>query len=525
MRVLESAILDLKTLTFEEQYWAYNGLDGCITFEVWEALRPLDGGFAYDMSRTMQGPAWLLTDRGVKVDFVARDAVASNLRLRRVRAVHIFYRLIEEGFGFISTEKTLTSPQQLKNLFYETLALPVQRKYNKDTKEYNPSVDRASLEKLRDFEKAKHLVDIILFVRDCDKKIGVLEAAITAGRMHFGYHVAGTMTGRWSSSTNAFGEGTNGQNLTDEMRRVFIPDKGKKFCQLDLAQAESKLVAYLSLPFGRQYLDACISSDLHTSVTKLVWPDLFLNTNESDKTVAKRFFYRHFTYRDMSKRGGHASNYLGSPDIISMHLKIPLQQAKVFQYLYFTAFPGLPKWHNTIRMALASGKPILTPLGRRCHFPGRAFDNSTIKSAVAYVPQSSIGDILNLGFYNIWLKYDKCNVGSHFFHEGHFYPAIELLTQVHDSVLFQYNALYEHIIVPLLQKELQIPVTINNEVCLIGVDAQIGWNWGKYLEKENASGVRCIENEFGLRDYSTKSADSRQYKEPSFLDRRISQIH
>jgi len=642
----------------------------------------------------------------------------------------------------------------------------------------------------------------------------VLEAGITNGRMHFGYHVAGTMTGRWSSSENVFGDGTNGQNLTDEMRRVFVADKGLKLCQLDLAQAESKLVAYLTLPFGRQYLDACNSGDLHTSVSKLVWPELFVGANETDKDVAKRPFYRHFTYRDMSKRGGHAcltadhevltpqgwvsitdkpleimvfdpitgsqfeqvshwideeyvgklyevndqalsfrvtenhrllgttdqklgvyypdtapktlrivkgwgykhststgptvtfarilaafhsdgyqksvnrcefhlhkankilrlqklcreagleliiepinskytvkmalpknkedswpdfswshealaayineyphwdghisataisifsanrnflerfqtfarllgyggniqkpqisgfnsatyslqinnrkygiikqfkiseettqvfcptvpssffyirrngkisvtgnSNYVGTPPIISMHLKIPLINAKDFQGRYFAAFPGILKWHNKIRMDLANGKPITTPLGRRCHFPGRAWDNDTIKSAVAYVPQSSIGDILNLGFYKIWLKYDKCNVGSHFIHEGHFVPAIELLTQVHDSVLFQYDPAYEHIIIPLLQRELQIPITINNEECLIGVDAQIGWNWGKVIVTTDSNGVKVVENEFGLRDYSTSKADDRRYQEPSFLDRRFNPAH
>ena len=663
MRVLESATLDLRSLTDEERYWSYNGLDCCITYEVWEALREAKGGFAYDMSRTMQAPAWSLMNRGIKVNFQERDTVAAALRIRRARAVYIFYRLIQEAFDFPATDKTLTSPQQLKNLFYETLALPVQRKFNKDTREYAPSVDRASLEKLQLYDKAKHLVDLILFVRDCDKKIQVLEAGITNGRMHFGYHVAGTMTGRWSSSENVFGDGTNGQNLTDEMRRVFVADKGLKLCQLDLAQAESKLVAYLTLPFGRQYLEACNSGDLHTSVSKLVWPELFAGTNETDKDVAKRPFYRHFTYRDMSKRGGHAcltpdhevltaagwvpitekpsqimafnpqtgsafeqvehwideqqtskfvevdeqalsfkvtanhrilgttgttlgvyaagalpkslrvvkgwgynntwaystikkktiteetarvlcptvqssffyirrngkisvtgnSNYVGTPPIISMHLKIPLSNAKDFQGRYFTAFPGILKWHNKIRMDLANGKPITTPLGRRCHFPGRAWDNDTIKSAVAYVPQSSIGDILNLGFYKIWLKYDKCNVGSHFIHEGRFVPAIELLTQVHDSVLFQYDPAYEHIIIPLLQRELQIPITINDEECLIGVDAQIGWNWGKVIVTTDSNGAKVVENEFGLRDYT--GADDRRYQEPSFLDRRFSPAH
>jgi len=503
-------------LTADEQLWAYNGADCMITFEVFEALEPKlpEVPFAYDMSRTMQGPAFTLMHRGVKIDMGRRIEVLSSLNAQRERCQGIFFRLCHEGLDIPAYEdkkakKTYAinpaSSKQLCTLFYEVLGFPPIKSYNKLTKDYSVSCDRKALEKLQKEPRAKVFCELILAIRDYDKKIQVLTSGIDKGRMHTAYQVAGPMTGRWSSNVDPFGRGTNLQNITDEMRRVFIPDSGKKFCQLDLAQAESKLVAYLALRWGRGYKDACLSGDLHTTVTKLVWGELFRGSNLPDKEVAKKTFYRHFTYRDMAKRGGHGSNYGGSAAVIAMHLNIPLEQAQAFQDGYFKAFKEIRAWQQSVKVALATTRSIVTPLGRRCFFPGRPWDNDTIKSAIAYAPQSSIGDVLNLGFYKVWRKYDKLFDPSN---------PIEILTQVHDSILFQYDPAIEAEIVPLIQKELKVPVEISGEVCEIEVDAQVGWNWGKYSSK----------NTFGLKDWAG-SDDRLPPQELSILDRELHFLH
>lgn len=495
-KVLESATLDLASISAREQYWAYNGLDCVITYEVFTALQGkiAEAGFAYNMSRAMQAPAFTLMQRGVKISMQQRMEVLRELGIRRARAKAVFFRLCVEGLGIEATfDKKKNewfginpaSPKQLCTLFYEILGLPEIKSFNRLTKEYTVSCDRKALEQLQREPLAKPFCELILAIRDCDKKITVLTSGIENSRIHCSYQVAGTLTGRWSSNEDPFGRGTNLQNITDEMRRVFIPDEGLKFCQLDLAQAESKLVAYLALPWGDNYLKACLSGDLHTTVTKIVWPELFLNAKDSDKDIAKRPFYRHFSYRDMAKRGGHGTNYVGSAAVIAMHLNIPRTQAETFQDKYFNGFPEIRHWHNDVKQKLVITRCIETPLGRRCFFPGRPWDNDTIKSAVAYSPQSSIGDILNLGFLNVWQKYDKIWDST--------YP-IEILAQVHDSILFQYAPKNESWLIPLIQRELQIPVVINGQTCRIGVDVQVGWNWGKANDA----------NPYGLQDWKGK---------------------
>ena len=515
VKVLETASVLPELLSDDEQYWLYNGADCCVTYQCWEELKPKEeeAEATYRMARAMQGPAWTLMHRGVRIDLDTCGEVRRDLHLERVRLENTFLSICAGAFDIGAIN--YRSPKQLAELFYETIGLEPIKVFDRGTKEYKSSLNREALEKLQRLPIVKHVIDCLLAMRDIDKKLQVLQTPLDNGRMHCSYQVAGTLTGRWSSNASAFGGGTNLQNISDEMRRIFVPDPGMKLCQLDLQQAESKLVAYLCLPWGRNYLTACQSGDLHTTVTQLIWPEMFEGANEKPKDIAKKRFYRDYSYRDMAKRGGHGSNYGGAPTVLSMHLKIPKSQCEVFQNKYYGAFQEIRSWHNHVKVQLAMGKPIETPLGRRCHFPGRSWDNDTIKSAIAYAPQSTIGDILNRGFYNVWRKYDRIWDKKN---------PIEILLQVHDAIVFQYDPALESTIIPLIMDELTYPVEINGEICTIGVDPQVGWNWGKRKEFRNDRGELVVENEWGLEDW--KDSDDRQPPpQRSFLDRRIFAPH
>lgn len=515
MRTLNTAEINLEELSEVEKFYAYNGVDCMITFEVKEALslKKEEAFFPYRMSRAMQGPAFTLMQRGIKIDEFKRIATVESLKRQKLRAENIFLRLCFEGLSIPTyydkkQNKTFSinpaSSQQLQHLFFEVLGLPAIKQFDRVTKEYKVSVDRKVLEKLLETPSAKPFASLILSLRDFSKKIQVLLTPLSGGRMRCSYAPAGTLTGRWSSSESVFGEGTNLQNQNDEMRQIFIPDEGLKFAQADLQQAESKLVAYLSLPWGHAYLDACNSGDLHTAVCKLIWPELPWGT-EPDKSIAKRIFYRHFSYRDMAKRGGHLSNYAGTPFIAALHLNIPLEKAQEFQDKYFTAFPEIRNWQNSCKISLSKTRSIISPLGRKCYFPGRPWDNDTIKSAIAYAAQSTIGDALNLGFYRVWNKYDKI-----------FSPSrpLEILSQVHDSILWQYKPENEKWLLPLILKELQVPIKINGQVCVVALDVATGWNWGKY-SKSNLLGLKEWEGQ------DTREAP----KHIPFMDRTFSSFH
>ena len=493
----------------DEELWIYNALDNCITHEVYTDLKRYHSNFAYDMSRCMQGPALTLMRRGVRVNLLERDRLITSMEADRAKYAAYFGRLTGESFGEALNPN---SPPQLQKLFYEFLRFKPITKYDRATRERRVTTDRDALEKLSADWRAQAFTRLILEIRDIDKRLQVLRSGIDSDdRLRCSYHVAGTETGRWSSSQSAFYGGTNLQNITDAMRRLFIADRGKKFAQLDLAQAESVVVGYLS--GDTAYKAALRSGDLHTYVCRLVWPELpWTGDKKQDRAIAERKYYRDYSYRDLAKRGGHGSNYGGSPAVLSMHLKVPVDVAERFQSAYFKAFPGIRSWQARVQQAIAVKRYLDTPLGRRCYFNGRPSDTSLLKSAIAYAPQSTIGDTLNYGFYKVWQALDYLGTGE-----------IELLLQVHDSILFQFDPakVNEADLLDRVAKLLLTPICIDGDWALIKSDAQVGWNWGKVKKDKDGNVIR---NPHGLVDYSGE--DTRQAPEEfSQLDRRVCDIH
>jgi DNA polymerase I-like protein with 3'-5' exonuclease and polymerase domains len=471
------AISDEETpLSAAHTYWAYNAADCMVTAEVSEVLeKQLDENtrWIYHFERACLAPAMEMALRGIRVDLFARDDMVRTLSSHADA-----YEEILLNYG-----RALGHPQginansipQLKKIFYEQLGLPEQRKYDRVKKEEKVSVDREALEKLSLSAIANPLVLAILGRRDCVKKLSVLRSGIDSdSRMRFSFNVGGTETGRWSSSKNAFGGGMNAQNLTEEIRPIFVASPGHKLAYIDLEQAESRAVAFLSGDEGYQH--ACNSGDLHTTVTRLIWPDkAWTGDFSSDRKLADGQCYRNYSYRDMAKRGGHGSNYLGTPRTMAKHLKIEVPIMESFQRGYFRAFPGISLWHQKTATRLQSTGVLTTPFGRRRTFLSRLGDNATIREAVAYVPQSLIADYMNAGVCRLWA-----------------WGKVKLLAQIHDAVVFEYPENDDALVAEastILSKPI---ILLDGSSFAIPSEANIGWNWGK----ESPS------NPFGLRKLS-----------------------
>jgi DNA polymerase I-like protein with 3'-5' exonuclease and polymerase domains len=155
-----------------------------------------------------------------------------KIYLRLVRTLNEF---LEKDFGIEIFN--WRSPIQLKEFFYGALGLAPIRYQGKVT------VNRDALEKLQSHFHAQPIINHILALRDIAKKIGVLRSEIDPdGRIRTSYNIAGTTTGRFSSSFTDFGTGTNLQNIEKRLREIFVADEGMKFAQLDAEQGESRCV-------------------------------------------------------------------------------------------------------------------------------------------------------------------------------------------------------------------------------------------------------------------------------------------
>lgn len=467
--IIQTATFDRSTADEMTLLWVYNGLDCCLTHEIKQEIlthMTPEANLIYSFERGMQAPALEMMLRGVLIDQAEKYRHMTEFKEK----IHRLEEILDQ-FAIAAWGQPLNpnSPKQVADLFYRHMRIPVITKRNKQTGKIVESTDREALEKIKAYFHAQPFVNLILAIKEYKKKLSVLRSGIDKdGRMRVSYNVAGTETGRWSSNKNAFGGGMNFQNVTEALRTIFIADEGMKMAYVDLDAAESKGVAYLSQ--DEAYIDACNSGDPHTIVCKMVWPNLAWtgNTAHDKSKVAEQPFYLHYSYRDMAKRGGHGTNYYGAPYTMARHLKVATEIMDDFQADYFDAFPGIPAWHKDIIKRVQTEGHITTPLGRRRIFFGRRTDDSTIREAIAFEPQSTIADSLNLGLWRVWK----------------FAPWIRILGQVHDAILFQYPEEREAEAIDLVCKLLKVKVPIHGRTMVIGNGAEVGWTWAHFDKKE-----------------------------------------
>ena len=88
------------------------------------------------------------------------------------------------------------------------------------------------------------------------------------------------------------------------------------------------------------------------------------------------------------------------------------------------------------------------------------------------MPQSTIGDLLNLGLYRVWkeLKDD----------------GVDILGQVHDAILGQFPKSKADVIVPKILNCMKNPMEVNGRQMIIPSDCEIGSNWKDMKKYVNA---------------------------------------
>lgn len=531
--VIKSNQLGQYRLDGEQNLWTYCGLDNCLTKEVHEALTPLGEEHApdtYRFARAMQAPALAMMLRGIRTDpetifkvlhgdpdpvipgYLAKDMSEERKKVELARMREglksIYHRLggmaknkkgkwevvnpqaVIQRYAEAITGTTINynSPIQLKKLVYERLHIEPVFTHKKG--KTSISLDHETLEWLADtYPRAEPFCRALLRLRTVEGLIEVLEKGLDAdGRMRCSYNVVGTDTGRWSSSKSVRGTGTNLQNITKGLRHIFVPDPGYTMFNVDLEQAESRAVAYLSGDEG--YIHACESGDLHTTVASMVFGI------PCERSSADRIYYRHFSYRDMAKRAGHGVNYGLTPHSLARHMHISVKEAYRFHIMYLGgelrleqadrldlldqphdregdivvfggAFPGIRAWHEDTRVELELEGRLITPLRRRRVFWQRLNDSSTLRKAIAYRPQSLIGDLLNVALYRVWNE----------LHDGRPGGELQLLGQVHDSIAGQIINSKVDEYVPRVLECMRNPVPINGRTMLVPAEAAVGPNW------------------------------------------------
>lgn len=495
MRVINTGKLNPKQLSAWDRSQVYNGLDSCITHEILDVLLPkLNANTAktYAFSKQLQGPVLEMRIRGIKIDLARRAQVIEDYFQLLDQMENNLERIVREGTDFIGFN--WRSVDCLRQLFFDIFRIPVW----KMTKGGQPSVNRAVLEMMENYTIAYPIIQLMKEMREIAKRISVLKTEVDPdGRIRTSYNIAGTSTGRFSSSLSEFGTGGNLQNIEEALRSIFVADKGMKLANFDAEQGESRCVGATEWNVFKSgtYLDACESGDLHTHVAKLCWPNLpWTNRLERDREIAEQPYYRHYSYRFMCKKLGHGSNYGGKPETLATQSRTDIRLIREFQPKYFGAFPFHHHWHAWVEEQIRAHHRLTTLTGRLRHFFGRADSPDTIRDAIAYDPQGSLSDIVNQGMLQVW-RSDTC----------------QLLLQNHDSILVQYPQEMEDEIIPKILNLLKYELPLKHgRTLVIPYGCQTGWNWGKFSAK----------NPDGLKDYEPGDQRTRT-PEVHILDRKL----
>lgn len=500
-----------KSLMDREQI--YNTLDCCVTMEVLEALQRLSNRTPdiYNFERAFQAPLLEMMLRGVKVDQFERKKAIADLHvvIRRCGGQKDQYdgkRAFAEPDGILQRYafsiwgKPLNpnSPKQLQEFFYKHLHLP--EIWISEKGQRKLSMNREVLEKLQQHYLATPIISAILSIREHSKSVKTLETEIDPDvRLRTSYNMT-TETGRLSSSKNAFGTGGNSQNWKERLRKPLIADPGWKILAIDKEQAESREIGFLlGVIFNDwSYLDAVEAGDLHTYTARLVWPELAWNGDlKKDRAIAEGPFYRDFSYRDMSKRGGHGTTYVGTPFTMARHLKVPVKVMELFQERFFNAFPGIPRLHRWTAQEIQTTRKLVTYFGRERHFFGRAEDDATLREGVAFLGQSPTADCTNFGIYKVWKEARE---------------RLRALAQLHDAGYWQFRESDdEEEVVAMALKTMEVEVFAPNgrRFCVPG-EAKVGWNFSKHHDEgKPLNGKKNPFNPNGLRKWKPGQRDAR----------------
>lgn len=501
--------------------WAYNALDCTGTLEVAEELlaqlNPAQLR-TYAFERALQGPAFSMMMRGVRVNQPLRQEMVKELKKEMAKdekeiAVHPQVKGTWDGIELETgvcpanfgkrhrwprgvpdgpdrrctacgasrvNYKTFsaTSSHQVPHLIYDLHGIP---KYT--NKQNKVSTDDDTLNRIaKKHPEMAGLCEAILAIRDKQKQLGSLSARLSSdGRYPSSFNVGAAWTGRFSSSKNPYGLGGNLQNVAPRHRRVFVADPGMEIGYADYMQGESNIVAHLS--GDPKYIEAHRLGDVHTYVTRYIWPELpWTGDLKKDKAVAKQLppwdEVEGHDYRFQCKRIQHGSNYGLTPFGISMIAKIPLANAKAAYNNYMTEFDYIPAWQDWVRGEVAEHRSLTNALGREWTPFGRAWDKHTWRQALSFLPQSLLADIDDIALYRVWLDLEE--------------QEVQLLAQVHDALLHQFPAGRYDLERELL-KRMQIPVNVTDfrgktRLMTIGVESATGKNWG-HKGKDNPSGI------------------------------------
>ena len=269
--------------------------------------------------------------------------------------------------------------------------------------------------------------------------------------------------------SDAFDRGTNLQNVKHKLRAIFVPDPGYELWEVDGSQAEARVVAVLAQQWDLVELFERGDIDVHWENAKRIFGLHGLLLYDKLNT-------EHYRMRYLAKRIIHASNYGMSwykfRQLLLADAGIDMPKADVEKLLatYHQLYPNIEGvFHQGTHKQLRKNRTLTTPYGRVRVFHDRwpkTGVGELFRKAYAYVPQSTIGDLINRAL----LDFDKWCEGT--------LGRVQVLTQVHDSILYQVKPAMELAAKAKIKELMERPIDFGYHQLVVPADFKRGYELG-----------------------------------------------
>ncbi len=478
----------------------YNANDGIATYLSYKILKQdiANDGYQeiYDFTIRLLEPLIYMMVRGIKADHIKLGEA------RGLAETQITEKMVELTKR-CGRELNPNSPKDCQNYFYIEKNIPPYTKSARQTNgEYVSKVttdDKAMQRLAKGTATRPGLPEarLVQEVRALRKLKGTyLDISFdTDQRMRCSYNPRGTKFGRLSSSKNVFGNGTNMQNLPAPFKKFLVADEGCMFVELDKAQAEWVVVAYLSgdanmIKVCEEGLDPhSYTGHLMTGIPdKLIIKDNNLIGHLSDAreiTAIReggaflpeeklifdqaRFVPRSMSIRQCGKKANHGLNYDEGYKTFALMNEMSDGEAKIICRDYKTVvYPGVKHWHQYTQEQLGKERVLYNFFGRKQRFL-EGWSEQLFKSAYSFIPQSTVSDLLNRGIIKTYEDRHPCM------------ESVEILAQDHDSILLQVptrNFMNIAAAVHRVKDHLDPEMEYHGRKFHIRTDMKIGLDWG-----------------------------------------------
>lgn len=385
----------------------------------------------FDFQQSLFFPVLRMMNRGIRLDTTQRAALRKELlsaQLDRQQTLNYV----------VGHEINPQSPKQLLNFFYSDLGIPGIKALGTESLTTNSPAMALIAERE---PLLKPLCQLIVELRSIGVFLSTfIDAQLDSdGRMRCSFSIAGPITYRFSSSENAFGSGMNLQNIPvaekakikdanyiklPNVRKLFIPDPGYTFFDMDLDRADLQVVIWeaddndmkKALRLG---LDMHCVNAVDVFSIKGIPVDELAESHPNYKEHRGKIGEAR---RGKTKAGVHATNYGIGDRKLAQTLGITVLEASRFRADWFAAHPGIRKWHLRVEQALATKGYIENKFGMRLYNFGRP----NLPEFLGWIPQSTVAGVINRALVNIDEAEQRGGTN------------IQLLIQVHDSLAGQF---------------------------------------------------------------------------------------